>query len=87
MRGGPGFGRGFQETTMTGNNAHQAPTNSYVTDGKCHNAEPGTYGHECGKPAAWIGTNPKGFSSGFCDDCKRHGYEARDVIAWRHVDT
>ena len=68
MRGGPGFGRGFQEATMTRNNAHQA------------------YGHECGKPAAWIGTNHKGFSSGFCDDCKRHGYEARDVIAWRRVD-
>ena len=57
MRGGPGFGRGFQEATMTRNNAPQAPTNSYATDGKCHNAEPGTYGHECGKPAAWIGTN------------------------------
>ena len=87
MRGGPGFGRGFQEATMTRNNAHQAPTNSYATDGKCHNAEPGTYGHECGKPAAWIGTNHKGFSSGFCDDCKCHGYEARDVIAWRRADT
>ena len=59
----------------------------YATDGLCHNAEPGTYGHECGKPAAWIGTNHKGFSSGFCDDCKRHGYEARDVIAWRRADT
>ena len=55
MRGGPGFGRGFQEATMTRNNAPQAPTNSYATDGKCHNAEPGTYGHECGKPATWIG--------------------------------
>ena len=61
MRGGPGFGRGFQEATMTRNNAPQAPTNSYATDGKCHNAEPGTYGHECGKlrenglvDSAWI---------------------------------
>jgi hypothetical protein len=29
---------------------------SYATDGKCHNAQPGTYGHECGKPAEWLGT-------------------------------
>jgi len=54
---------------------------------KCAHSYRGTFGHECGKPAAWIGTNHKGFSSGFCDDCKRHGYEARDVIAWRRVDT
>ncbi|ACM33608.1 MULTISPECIES: hypothetical protein [Pseudomonadota] len=72
---------------MTRYTTPQAPTNSYATDGKCHNAEAGTYGHECGKPAAWIGTNHRGFSSGFCDDCKRHGYEARDVVAWHHVDT
>lgn len=24
-------------------------------DGRCHNTEPGTYGHECGQPATWIG--------------------------------
>ena len=65
----------------------QEPTNSYVTDGKCHNAEPGTYNHECGKPAAWIGTNRNGFSSGFCDNCRRNGYEARTVVEWRHVET
>jgi hypothetical protein len=51
--------------------------NRYATDGKCHNAQPGTYGHECGKPALWIGTNSNGFSSGFCDACAKHGYEAR----------
>ena len=50
---------------------------SYATDGKCHNAEPGTFGHECGKPAVWIGTKANGYQSGFCDHCKRHGYEAR----------
>lgn len=56
--------------------------NTYATDGKCHNAEPGTYGHECGQPAAWIGTKPSGFRSGYCDKCKRQGYEAREVKQW-----
>lgn len=55
---------------------------SYATDGKCHNAQPGTYGHECSKPAEWIGQHPNGFKSGFCNACKRDGYEARDVVAW-----
>lgn len=50
---------------------------TYATDGKCHNAEPGTYGHECGKPATWLGTDGNGFTSGFCDDCKQYGYEAK----------
>ena len=30
---------------------------TYATYGKCHNANHGTFGHECGKPAAWVGTN------------------------------
>jgi len=87
MRGGPGFGRGFQEATMTRNNAPQAPTSSYATDGKCHNAEPGTYGHECGKPAAWIGTLRAALhlESAFGNVIGK--YEARDVIAWRRADT
>ena len=50
---------------------------SYATDGKCHNAEPGSFNHECNKPAVWIGTKANGFQSGFCDHCKRHGFEAR----------
>ena len=58
---------------------------SYATDGVCHNAEPGTYGHECGKLAVWIGTAPSGFRSGFCDRCKRTGAEARDRVAWEAI--
>lgn len=57
-------------------------TNTYATDGKCHNAEPGTYGHECGKPAVWIGTKQSGFRAGYCDKCKRQGHEARGVTRW-----
>ncbi len=61
-------------------------TNSYATDGKCHNAEPGTYGHECGKPAMWISDDPhSGFTSGFCLRCRAEGYEARGRINWRLV--
>ncbi len=55
---------------------------SYATDGKCHNAEPGTYGHECGKPAKWIGESYTGFRSGFCDECRKNGHEARSIIHW-----
>src|SRR6266566_3686223 len=57
---------------------------SYATDGRCHNAEPGTYGHECGKPAVWLGTTASGFVSGYCDDCKRHGAEARGC-RWERI--
>lgn len=55
---------------------------SYATDGKCHNAQPGTFNHECGKPAAWIGETSNGFRSGYCDHCKEHGWEARRVVRW-----
>lgn len=58
------------------------PTNLYATDGKCHNADYGTYGHECSKPAVWIGTKASGFSSGFCDKCKNEGDEAREMVLW-----
>jgi len=60
---------------------------SYATDGKCHNAEPGTYGHECGKPATWIGTKSNGYRSGFCDQCKEHGWEASGFVKWERVAT
>lgn len=56
---------------------------TYATDGKRHNAEPGTFNHECGKPATWIGRTARGFESGYCDDCKARGYEARRVVSWR----
>jgi hypothetical protein len=61
---------------------------TYATDGKCHNAELGTYGHECGKPAMWLATKPNGFQSGFCDACRYDGYEARTEFAnanWRKL--
>lgn len=52
--------------------------NQYATDGRCHNAEAGAYGHECGKPATWLGVMSNGWASGFCDQCKEHGHERFD---------
>lgn len=60
--------------------------NRYATDGLCHNAELGTFNHECGRLATWIGVSKTGFRSGFCNDCKLRGYEARDVVRWEHLD-
>jgi hypothetical protein len=61
-----------------------------VTDGKCHNANRGTYGHECGKPATWTASKPSTvfggtFTSMFCDRCKREGDEAREFSGWRRI--
>ncbi len=58
----------------------------YATDGRCHNSEPGTFNHECGKPAVWIGTKANGFRSGFCVNCRQEGFEARGMISWKHVE-
>ena len=60
-------------------------TNTYATDGKCHNAQPGSFGHECGRPATWIGTKRNGFRSSFCDRCKEHGWEAAGFIHWQKI--
>jgi hypothetical protein len=49
---------------------------------KCTNAEPGTYNHECGKPAQWEATKPNGFTTHFCDQCKHTGTEARNYSQW-----
>jgi hypothetical protein len=49
---------------------------------KCTNAEPGTYNHECGKPAQWKATKPNGFTTHFCDQCKHTGTEARNYSQW-----
>ena len=57
--------------------------NSYATDGKCHNSEPGTYGHECSKQAIYIGTNKNGWSCGFCNNCRWYGHEARSMVSWQ----
>lgn len=59
---------------------------SYAIDGKCHNAEPGTYGHECGKPAVWNAENANGFRSGFCARCRSVGSEARGFHGWQPYD-
>jgi hypothetical protein len=49
---------------------------------KCTNAEPGTYGHECGQPAQWTAAKPNGYTSAFCTRCKHEGTEARAYTHW-----
>lgn len=49
---------------------------------KCHNAQSGTYGHECGKPATWVAENPRGFKTGFCDNCRLYGDERHGYHIW-----
>jgi hypothetical protein len=49
---------------------------------KCSNAEPGTFNHECGKPAQWTATKPNGFTSHFCTQCKHSGTEAQAYTQW-----
>lgn len=61
--------------------------NRYATDGKCHNSEPGTFNHECLKPATWIGRYPNGFQSGFCDHCKEHGWEAKACVGFERLSS
>ena len=56
--------------------------NSYAEDGICHNANHGTFGHECGKPATWLATKADGWQSGFCDHCKAHGDERHGFTKW-----
>lgn len=57
-----------------------------VSPERCTNANRGTYGHECGKPAAWAGTHKSGHVQLFCDRCKEQGDEARPVVTWRRLD-
>jgi hypothetical protein len=47
---------------------------------RCINSEPGTYGHECGKPARWLGEeidSGQPFKACYCSKCKESGTEAR----------
>lgn len=53
----------------------------------CRNAEPSNYGHECGKPAQWTGTNREGYRAAFCDQCKQQGHEARYFTQWTKEPT
>lgn len=59
--------------------------NEYGKDGLCHNSEAGAFGHECGKPATWIGIMRNGWKSGFCDECKEHGHERKQFDAFVRI--
>ena len=47
----------------------------------CSNA----FNHECEKPAVWAGTHETGCVRFFCDDCRKHGHEARAIVKWEYV--
>lgn len=54
---------------------------------RCINAEPGTFGHECGKSAAFIGTKlGTGAQACFCGEYKECGDEARGFGEWQVLD-
>lgn len=55
---------------------------------RCINAKPGTFGHECGRPAAFIGTKAEtGAQACFCADCKDVGHDARGREDWCALDS
>jgi hypothetical protein len=56
---------------------------SYAIDGVCHNAEAGTYGHECGQPAVWTAESTNGFRFGVCARCRAEGDEVRGMHGWQ----
>jgi hypothetical protein len=66
--------------------AAQHGRNSYALDGKCHNANFGTYGHECGKLAKWLGIKCNGWATGFCENCKNNGDERALMAEWVKAD-
>jgi len=44
---------------------------------RCTNAEPGSFSHECGDPADFIGSKSDGVQACFCSACREHGAAAR----------
>ena len=50
---------------------------------RCTNAEPGSYGHECGEPAGIIGSRADGGQACFCSACRALGSEARRYSDWQ----
>lgn len=49
---------------------------------RCTNAEPGTFNHECGRPAVKVGRHASGHKQAFCARCAVDGFEARGCKAW-----
>ena len=54
---------------------------------RCVNAEPGSFGHECGAPAIFIGTCIEGGAQAcFCAECKERGHDACGYDGWHRID-
>ena len=54
---------------------------------RCTNAEPGSYGHECGEPAGFIGSRADEGQACFCSACRERGFEARRYSDWQALPT
>jgi hypothetical protein len=52
---------------------------------RCTNANHGTFGHECGKPARWVGVQRSGWHQAFCGHCRDHGDEARPCVSFHEI--
>jgi len=62
-------------------------------DTKCGYAHPGTYGHECGRPAVFVGIQPSTYTSNGvfyaarCAECKElTGPDNRHIQRWEPLD-
>lgn len=64
-----------------------SPRGSLRSWPRCTNAEPGSYGHECGEAAGFISLRSDGGQACFCSACKEHGYEARRYSHWLALPT
>jgi hypothetical protein len=58
---------------------------------RCSNSEAGWFNQECGRPATWLGYKEGRpydglYGWGYCDRCKEHGREARDVVRWEKIE-
>lgn len=61
----------------------------------CCNAEPGTFGHECGKAAEYAGKFLRKHPMmderpylvfSFCKSCKEDGYESNGALGWTEIN-
>ena len=78
-------GGGFPVLAVAKARRESHVTETNATDGCCHNAQIGSFNHECGKPATWIGRKENGYECGFCDWCKENGHESPPFKSWRRV--
>lgn len=53
---------------------------------RCTNSNPGTFNHECGRPASFRGTHANGHNQWFCSYCRKEGFEAKGIKIWLPIE-